>query len=185
MRAGKRVKYFYDTEFHEDGKTIDLISIGMVSEDGREFYAVSSEFDTRRVAKNRWLMDNVMPSIQHETFTVVDFYGAPVVRDIYVTDPAVKTREEIRDGILEFVDGTWPEFWNWYGAYDHVALCQLFGKMVDLPKKFPMFSADIKQLHKEAGSPDMPKQPSGLHNALEDAKWNVVRYNYLKGLLSQ
>ena len=36
------VKYFFDTEFYEDGKTIDLISIGIVAEDGREFYAVSN-----------------------------------------------------------------------------------------------------------------------------------------------
>jgi hypothetical protein len=29
------MKYFYGTEFIEDGKTIDLISIGIVAEDGR------------------------------------------------------------------------------------------------------------------------------------------------------
>ena len=39
------MRIFYDTEFLDDGKTIDLISIGMVAEDGRELYAVSSEFD--------------------------------------------------------------------------------------------------------------------------------------------
>ena len=37
--------YFYDCEFIEDGRTIDLVSIGVVDEDGREFYAVSTEFD--------------------------------------------------------------------------------------------------------------------------------------------
>lgn len=175
-------RYFYDTEFHEDGKVIDLISIGIVCEDGREYYAVSNEFDTRRVAGNRWLMDNVMSSIGHESYMVVDFLGSPVVRDLHITDPAAKSRDQIRDDILEFVKGTWPEFWAWYGAYDHVALCQLFGRMIDLPKNFPMFSSDLKQWHKELGSPIMPKQPAGLHNALEDAKWNVVRYHYLRGL---
>src|SRR4051812_11038169 len=35
-----RMKYFYDTEFLEDGQTIELISIGIVAEDGREYYAV-------------------------------------------------------------------------------------------------------------------------------------------------
>jgi hypothetical protein len=29
------MKYYYDTEFIEDGRTIDLISIGIVAEDGR------------------------------------------------------------------------------------------------------------------------------------------------------
>lgn len=37
------MKFFLDTEFYEDGSTIDLISIGVVTEDGREFYAVSQE----------------------------------------------------------------------------------------------------------------------------------------------
>ncbi len=39
------MKFFLDTEFIEDGRTIDLVSIGVVAEDGREFYAVSTEFD--------------------------------------------------------------------------------------------------------------------------------------------
>ncbi len=36
------MKIFYDAEFIEDGVTIDLISIAMVAEDGRELYAVAS-----------------------------------------------------------------------------------------------------------------------------------------------
>ena len=39
------MRYFYDTEFIEDGETIELVSFGVVAEDGREFYAVSSDFD--------------------------------------------------------------------------------------------------------------------------------------------
>ena len=33
------MKYFYDTEFIDDGHTINLISIGIVAEDGHEYYA--------------------------------------------------------------------------------------------------------------------------------------------------
>ena len=43
--TGPVARYFYDCEFIEDGRTIELISIGVVAEDGREFYAVSTEFD--------------------------------------------------------------------------------------------------------------------------------------------
>ncbi|WP_100458737.1 3'-5' exoribonuclease [Mycobacteroides abscessus] len=52
--------YCYDTEFLEDGRTIDLISIGIVCEDGREYYAVNSEADWDRIRKDDWLMDNVV-----------------------------------------------------------------------------------------------------------------------------
>ncbi len=55
-------KYYLDTEFNEDftrpflGKKhhfIDLISIGIVGEDNREYYAVSKDFNLRR-AWNKW-----------------------------------------------------------------------------------------------------------------------------------
>lgn len=175
--------FFYDTEFLEDGKTVDLISIGMVNYRTKEtFYAVSNEFDTRAVAKNWWLMQNVMTSIPHTQFVVSDFQGAPVVRDLYPTGPDVMSRREIRDGIMDFTRDWWPEFWAWYGAYDHVALCQLWGRMIDLPSRMPMFTADLKQLHKQKGHPDMPQQSSGKHNALDDALFNVVRYDYLMSL---
>jgi len=178
------VKYFYDTEFHEDGRTIDFISIGIVAEDGREYYGVSNEFDTRRVAKNNWLMENVMSSIDHDKFVVVDFQGAPVVRDLYVTDPAAKSKSQIALEIEEFIgQDVRPELWAWFGAYDHVCLAQLWGKMIDLPKNVPMYTNDLKTLVQLAGNPRLPKQPDGLHNALEDARWNKVRYDMLMGIL--
>lgn len=174
------MKYFYDTEFHEDGSTIDFISIGMVSEDGREFYAVSNEFNTRRVAKNDWLMENVMSTIRHDKFVVADYAGFPLVRDIYVTDDNSMDKWRIAKAIEEFVgDDPNPEFWAWYSAYDHVCLAQLWGKMIDLPSRVPMWTDDIKTLHRMSGFIDLPKQPDGHHNALDDARHNVVRYNYL------
>lgn len=179
------MRYFYDTEFKEDGRTIDLISIGIVCEDGREYYAVSDEFDTRRVAQDNWLMDNVMSSIDHIKHVSVDFEGAPVVRDLLVTDPAAISKAQMAQDILDFTAGTKVEWWNWYGAYDHVALCQIWGRMIDLPEGMPMYSNDIKQLHKQAGFCAMPKQPAGLHNALEDAKFNVIRWSYLSQLLEK
>ena len=78
-----------------------------------------------------------------------------------------------------------PEWWAWYGAYDHVALCSVFGRMVDLPDGWPMLTMDLKQMHKAAGYPQMPKQPAGLHNALEDARWNVERYRLLEEKLNE
>ncbi len=47
------MRYWYDTEFIEDGKTIDLISIGIVAEDGRELYLQSVEFDSLTQGKHR------------------------------------------------------------------------------------------------------------------------------------
>ncbi len=55
------MRYFYDTEFIDDGRTIELISIGVVAEDGREYYAVSTEFDPERAGS--WVRANVLPKL--------------------------------------------------------------------------------------------------------------------------
>ena len=39
------MKYFIDTEFIDREHVLDLISLGVVAEGGREFYAISTEFD--------------------------------------------------------------------------------------------------------------------------------------------
>jgi hypothetical protein len=46
-----KTRYAFDTEFIEDGRTIDLISIGIVCEDGREYYAVNSDAPWDRVER--------------------------------------------------------------------------------------------------------------------------------------
>lgn len=181
------MKYFYDTEFHEDGKTIDFISIGIVCEDGRTLYRVSNEFDTRRVARHGWLMANVMNSIDHDQFITYDFQGKPAVRDIYVTDKAARSRDQIARDITDFVGADRnAEFWAWFSAYDHVCLAQIFGAMVDLPNMMPMYTNDLKTIMDITGVRHsmMPKQPEGHHNALADAQMNVVRYNFLMEYLN-
>jgi len=179
----KKMKVFYDFEFIEDYGTVEPISVGMVREDGKELYLVFNDFNTLKVAKHGWLMNNVMPYIGHEEFTShVTGLGTPV-KDFIITDEHAVSKAVGRAAILAFVEDIWPDFWAWYGAYDHVALCSLFGSMIDLPANFPMFTSDIKQLVKAAGNPVMPKQPENLHNALDDARFNVVRYEYLTALL--
>ena len=62
-----------------------------------------------------------------------------------------------------------PEFWAYYGAYDWVCLCQLFGPMINLPKGWPMYARDLKQLVDMLGNPRLPKQLTAEHHAINDA----------------
>ena len=55
------MRYFLDTEFYEDGTTIDLISIGVVTHGGARFYAVSQEAKLDRVSP--WVREHVLPSL--------------------------------------------------------------------------------------------------------------------------
>src|SRR5215468_5798775 len=100
-------RYFYDCEFIEDGRLIDLVSIGVVDEYGREFYAVSTEFDDGPAVP--WVRRNVL-----------DRLPSPA-------DPAWRSRERIRDDLHAFLveplgtgaDKHEMELWAWYAAYDH------------------------------------------------------------------
>lgn len=46
------MKYFFDIEFLEDGRTIELISIGIVAEDGSEYYTVKYGLSFTRPCKH-------------------------------------------------------------------------------------------------------------------------------------
>lgn len=152
------MKYFYDTEFIEDGLTIDLVSIGIVSEDDRKLYLVSNEYNKKKA--DTWVRKNVLSQIKE-------------------TDAKFSNREIARQ-IVEFVgDDMDVELWAYYADYDHVVLCQLFGRMINLPKNFPMYTMDIKQLCNSVGNPKLPKPDKLLHNALHDAEWNKSTYEFL------
>jgi hypothetical protein len=52
------MKYWLDTEFIAKPFTIDLISIGIVAEDRREFYTESSEVDWSKASfEQSWIPD--------------------------------------------------------------------------------------------------------------------------------
>jgi hypothetical protein len=184
-----RTRIFYDTEFIENGRTIDLISIGLVSETGGEYYAISSEFDHQALLGNPWLIENVLPSLpyrRHEFGLAAESRFMTLDYD-HPDRPAVKRRsriaQEVRGFILGEATGSVPELWAWYAAYDHVALCQLWGPMINLPEGIPMFTCDLRQEVARQGDPRLPDQPAGVHNALADARHNVVRARAL-GLIA-
>lgn len=172
------MRVFYDTEFLEDGKTIELISIGMVAEDGRELYLVNRDAPWKRIKKDAWLTANVLVSLPQPHGDWRNHM--PKRWPIDFNHPAVQSRETIAAAVRDFLRAT-PEveLWADYAAYDHVALCQLFGRMVDLPKGVPMFTHDFQhELHRLAGA-GLPKQTTGLHNALADARHLKACYEAL------
>ena len=153
------MRFWFDTEFIEDGKTIDLISIGIVSEDSREFYAESNECDLSRASP--WVKENVIPHLVHGHDGRVHM-----------------SRKGIANAVASFC-GERPEIWAYYADYDWVAMCQLFGTMMDLPKTWPMYCRDVKQLCDSLGNPKLPEQGKGEHNALADARWTKLAWEFL------
>lgn len=258
------MKYFIDTEFVEGTQstfwgntkpTIDLISIGIVAEDGRQYYAISKDFNLKE-AWNRydcninvitkkegprtyWIRDNVLKPIYLELlekelgygYSRHEFYKSTAFKiedkDYkqfkYLINKYGKTNKQIAEEIKDFVSHKhtnllinhlnfsskieWsfenrmdiidkkyphylPQLYGYYSDYDHVALCWLFGKMIDLPEGFPKYCKDLKQIFDEKKSlikgrmKDQIGFPvnNNIHNALEDAKWNYNLYKFLENL---
>src|SRR6267378_708916 len=170
---------YYDCEFNEDGNTIDLISIGLVRADGTSYYGISSEFDWYKAVGNAWLAEHVLPHLPLVKTAVTPFH-TEMLLDYRHRD--VKYKYQIALEVREFIRKTPdPILWAYYGAYDHVALAQLWGRMIDLPEGVPMYTNDIMQKLRTMGvSKDMlPKQTANEHNALHDALHNKAMFEYL------
>lgn len=208
------MKYFFDTEFIEGfhkpifGKKrhfIDLISIGIYREDGKSYHCLSSEYRFKDASD--WVRENVIAPIyiqgvhgdgrnHFNTKNFHKYYG--------------KKNSVIADEVREFF-GCWRDqhFWRapeeievygYYADYDWVLLCSLFGRMIDLPKGFPMYCKDLKQMlddcymYQENKYPNETRLESWLkyckshpeypvnkqeHNAVADAKWNKDLYDFI------
>lgn len=235
-------KYFIDTEFHEYKKkplfskgidTIELISIGIVSDNNKEYYAICKEFDLKAAWDNEWLRDNVLDKIVLELFIIhcttntshkcIEGKGSYKSLE-WLLNQYGKTKEQIAKDIKSFIaynneydlspvefhhpNYTFQntQFYGYYSDYDWVVFCWLFGRMIDLPKGFPMYCIDLKQTldekavtyfenNKGVNQSDplenkldfikkfdsYPKQ-TNEHNALNDARFIRDLYKFLNRL---
>jgi len=246
------MKYFMDAEFLEGTQnktflginigttkpTIDLISIGIIAEDGREYYAISKDFNLKEAwnrfqwrrkpiydgipgaYKEYWIRDNVLKPIwlelyekeciklnptykynkQLDDMRISSMFNYKTMK--HLINKYGKTNKQIAEEIKYFVanrpiglkkeqwildyDTKNVHFYGYYCDYDWVVFCWLFGKMINLPKGFPMFAFDIQQqieeykIDKEQLLKEVPQ--ISCHNALQDARWIKQLYEFLNKL---
>lgn len=203
------MKYFIDTEFLEGTQkrwfgrktkpTIDLISIGIVAEDGREYYAVSKDFNldeawnryqqrTGQGDRNNyepreyWIRENVLLPIFEENYIRVFGANMPpfcygsmkaVIEAVgltnediayqvfrFVHEPVIRKWDDKISFAEEIVESAFSEqsteephqFYGYFADYDWVVFCWLWGGMMRLPKGFPMFCIDLKQMLNDKAS---------------------------------
>jgi len=215
------MKYYLDTEFIECAKqrkvlgfivgapvpTIDLISIGLVAEDGREFYALNADCELQYAWANEWVRKNVLYPIFREHYNgdalLYNEFTLSTMRRLFKQKGQSRgwlawsvltfVHAEAYEGHMGTMDSFFEapftdkhEFFGYYCDYDWVVLCQLFGRMIDLPKGFPMYCRDLKQELDRLGITSEQKQllcpdPQNEHNALADARWNRKLGEVLKG----
>lgn len=159
------INSFIDFEFHEDGSVIIPISLGIaIDAPGDPERYIEFDFDEALVRReNPWVTQNVLPHLE----------WAPSER---------MSREEARITILQTLStDPQPRFWGYFSDYDWIALCQLWGKMIDLPPHFPKFCMDVRQLAEHLGNPKecRPPAPDNPHHALVDSRWARAYYRNL------
>jgi hypothetical protein len=157
-RVSGLVDYVVDAEFIETDREIDLVSLAVVADDGREFYAVSTEFDPSRA--NDFVLATVLPQLEPR-------------------DSAVwMSRHDIKNQLLAFVGDTTPRFWSWGGLpYDWMTIAQLIPVEERMPDGWLYTGYDITLLVERAGlrtdplDPLLPQHDGTAHHALDDARW--------------
>jgi hypothetical protein len=164
----KRTKLFFDTEFTGLHKNTTLISIGIVSECGKSFYAELNDYDKSQV--DTWLQDNVinnlimsaLPEGQMEYYTCSRSKDNPLGNDIHkgcsIQMRCDKTllKEELTKWLAQFES---VEMWSDCLAYDWVLFNDIFGTAFDIPINVYYIPFDICSfLHLRGYDPDINRE---------------------------
>lgn len=170
------MKIFFDTEFTGLHQNTTLISIGCVSEDGKQFYAELNDYDKSQV--DDWLSENV---IKHLWWQTPD-RGTPNVT--YVLGGVVHVADALAAWLHPFGE---VEMWSDCLAYDWVLFCGLYSGAMHIPKNVCYIPFDLATLLKAQGiDPDVNREEfAGIvtvgqkHNALWDAQMIKACYERL------
>ena len=165
------VNVYFDTEFTGLRQGTTLLSIGMVTDDNRSFYAVSCQYDRNQV--DEWIRENVMPRLYLPSGADVEY----IDKAEWAIGLAIKNFLAPHERV---------EMWSDCLAYDWVLFCQLFGGAMHIPNNVYYIPFDLSTLFKLKGiDPDVNREEfAGLggekHNALYDAK--VIKACYEKAM---
>lgn len=170
------MKLFFDLEFTGLHQGTTLISLGIISEDGRQFYAEATDYDRSQVSP--WIEENIISKLD-------PWIGPYQPGRVFVKGDREGIAEALREWLSQFDT---VEIWGDVLAYDWVVFCELFEVVNEdtaerLPRNVYYIPFDIATLMKIKGvDPDISREEfSGVstlakHNALDDAR--IIRACY-------
>ncbi len=190
------MKIFMDTEFTGLHQGTTLISIGLVSEDGRTFYAEFNDYDESQC--DEWIKKHVISNLlmkkpndgESEPYRPMQFKRNVSVADMWNMEMRSSTkmiREELTDWLNQFDS---VEIWSDCLAYDWVLFCNIWGHAFNVPKVVYYIPFDICTLFKIKGvDPDISREEFSdmadgqkKHNSLWDAMVIKECYNKLMAM---
>jgi hypothetical protein len=169
----------------------DFVSIAIVAENGREYYAYNDEaiLEKRTGGCRNPQFRRSQLWVVHENLS--SFPLPPKYIGINPSNPYIsptvkeeilrwKTRDRIREDILTFVSGFPSELWSYSSPLASVLLWELL-KEAAIPATFPEYCQDIRQeCDRVLAQKELELPPRQFKNSLEAAKWNLAVWNLLK-----
>ena len=178
------MKVFFDTEFTGLHQKTTLISIGLIAEDGRTFYAEFNDYDKKQV--DDWLEKNVISNLlmeppppgEQEYYSKSRFKKEIPLTELSCVQMRGGSKEIQKELEIWLNESGSVELWSDCLSYDFVLFNQLWGHAFSVPKSVYYIPFDICTQMKMAGvDPDINREAfAGMtdrtkkHNALWDAK---------------
>lgn len=171
-------KIFLDSEFTSLRQDTTLISIGLISENGKSFYAEFNDYNQDLIDSDPWLIENVINNLLYNT----EYFKS--VADKVIYGNTIQVRIALKEWLRQFDQ---IEIWSDCLAYDWVLFNDLFGRYYgSLPKNVSYIPFDICTLMKIKGiDPDINREEfinnsviGKKHNSLYDAR--VIKACYEK-----
>lgn len=183
-------RIFFDTEFTGLHQKTTLISLGMVSDCGKTFYAELTDYDQKQI--DSWLQKNVidnlfLPPLPDAAICKIDYSEFKDKGNLTYKGGMQNLADAIMDWLGQFGK---VEIWSDCLAYDWVLFCSVFGHAFDIPDNVYYIPFDICALFKIKGiDPDISrenfsdiKEVERKHNALHDAKVIKACFDKLQNL---
>lgn len=171
------MKIFFDFEFTGLHQHTTIISLGMVSENGKRFLAETDSYDKTQV--DDWIDEHVIPNL----YISKDVDEMPTDCTYIVCKDIKEMGQKAKRWLAQF---NMAEMWGDCLAYDWVLFCEMYGGALSIPANVYYIPFDICTLmelkgqdsdeNREvlAGFPDTKTK----HNALHDA--NIIKLCYEK-----
>lgn len=168
---------YMDCEMTGLHKNTTLISLGMISDDNKTFYAEFTDYDYNQI--NDWLKTNILSKLVINQECVYSDNKSTAVKG---------NKNTIRIELIKWLStfDEHIEIWSDCLSYDWVLFNDIFGTAFDLPKNICYIPFDICTLFKVKGiDPDINREEFSeydkietKHNSLHDAR--VIKKCYEK-----
>lgn len=178
------MKLFFDTEFTGLHQNTTLISIGIVSNDNKTFYAEFTDYDKSQV--DSWIYHNVIKKLKLKDPFPAEYSAIFDENHCEIVGKKENIKIYLEKWLSQF---NTIEIWSDCLSYDWVLFNQIWNHAFNIPKNIYYIPFDICTLFKIKNiDPDINREQfcnidkKNKHNALWDAKIIQSCYNKLMEL---